>query len=138
MSDKNYIKIIKDPYSHHPLREYGNHNMYFLTNLVFEVVSPTPTLEEIVSYLDASVSKQMCYLVTRDNFLRMCPQLENMPKTKTVAIPEEFATLWHPEGLINPITGKGMGLEEGVRKSKRWVEEARKLGISDNPFTLRR
>lgn len=130
-----YIRIIEDPYSHHRSRGYSTHNHWSLCNLVFELAEPEPRMEDIVSIEDGSVSRQMSYIISRDDFLRVCPQLEGV-RTKTFAIPVEFALPWLPEGRINPRTGKGCGLEEGCRKSRRWKEEAAKLGIM-NPFTLK-
>lgn len=142
MAEAYYIKVVMDPWAKHPSRNYSRHNMYSLVNKVFKVVSPIPQEEDIVSMIDgSSMEKYKCYLVERDEFLRVVPQFEDNPaysamsSSKTIAIPVDFVEPWIPEGRI--IDGKSTGLEEGVRKSKRWVEEAEKLGVSTNPFTLK-
>lgn len=139
MSEAYYVKVMFDPWAKHPSRKYARHNMHSLVNKVFKVVSPIPQEEEIVSTIDGSSMKCQCYLIERDDFLRVAPEFEDSAIgqniTKTVAIPMSFVEPWIPEGRI--INGKSTGLEEGVRKSKRWVEEAEKLGRSSNPFLLR-
>lgn len=134
-----YIRIIADPWAKHPKRKYSKTNMYSLCNLVFKVVDPIPRMEEIVSTLDGSCSVQKCYIIERDEFLRVCPQFEEDPgimASKTIAIPVEIAVPWLPKGRFDN-NGKKIGMEAGVYVSKRWVEEAKKLGISTNPFTLK-
>lgn len=133
-----FIRIVQDPYSLHPSRGFSKHNMWSLVNRVFKVVSPEPVMEEVVSLVDGKSAKVKSYIIERDEFLKVAPEFEQYQSTNTYAIPCEFAVPWIPEGRINPETGKGCGLEEGVRKSNRWVEEAKKLGLSDNPFLLRR
>ena len=138
MAEAFYIRIVMDPWAKHPSRKYNRHNMYSLCNKVFKVVSPIPQEEEIVSTIDGSSMVYKCYLIERDEFLKVCPQFEEdraIMASKTVAIPVDFAVPWIPGGRI--VNGKSIGLEEGVRKSKRWVEEAEKLGISTNPFTIK-
>ena len=138
MNEERYIRVMMDPYARHESRGYCRHNMYSLCNRVFKLLNPNPVDEEVVSTIDHSVTTQKCYIFSRDEFLRVAPEFEGVSEIGTTfAIPVEFAVPWHPEGLINPVTGKGMGLEEGVRKSIRWKEEAKKLGISENPFTLK-
>lgn len=129
-----YIRVIEDPYTAHESRGYCRHDMWSLNNKVFELAEEKPRMEEIVSTLDGSVSRQVCYIISRDDFVRVCPHFEGV-RTKTFAIPTEFALPWIPEGRFRP-DGKPWGLEESVRKSLRWKEEAAKMGIT-NPFTLK-
>lgn len=137
MNDR-YIRVMMDLDAKHPSRGYSQHNMYSLANRVFKVVQPEPVDEEVVSLIDGKVTTQKCYIVSRDEFLKVAPEFESVAITKTFAIPVEFAVPYYPEGLINPETGEGCGLHEGIRKSLRWVEEAKKLGIdTTNPFIIK-
>jgi len=135
-----YIRIIEDPYAGHPSRGYSKHNMWSLTNKVFKVNNPNPVLEEVVSTIDGKVAKLMCYIITRKDFLSVCPQLENI-KSETFAIPQEFAVLCNTDALAELNKGVGTqrlaGMEESIRISKRWAQEAEKKGIT-SPFILRR
>lgn len=134
-----YIRIIADPWAKHPARKYSRHNMYSLCNCVFKIRDPNPKMEECVSTLDGSVSMHKSYIIDRDEFLRVCPQFEEDPgimASKTVAIPVEIAVPWLPQGRFDE-NGKRIGMEGGDYVSKRWVEEAKKMGISTNPFTLK-
>jgi hypothetical protein len=135
-----YIRVIEDPFAGHPTRGYSKHNMWSLTNKVFRVSNPSPVLEEVVSTIDGSVSKLMCYIISRKDFLSVCPQLENI-KSETFAIPQEFALLCNTEATEELNKGVGTkkltGMEESIRISKRWAQEAEKRGIT-SPFILRR
>ena len=138
-TDAFYIRIIADPWAKHPKRKFSKNNMYSLCNLVFRVKYPEPRMEETVSTLDGTCATQKCYIIERDEFLRVCPQFEEdqgIMASKTVAIPVEFATPWLPEGRFDR-NGKLIGMEGGVYASKRWVEEAKKKGRSTNPFLLK-
>jgi len=139
MADAFYIRVMSDPWAKDPTRKYSRHNMHSLVNKVFQVVSPIPQDEEIVSIIDGSTMVCKCYLITRDEFLKKAPEFEDTaianPSAKTIAIPMSFVEPWIPDGRI--VNGKSTGLEEGVRKSKRWVEEAEKLGKASNPFLLK-
>lgn len=139
MADSFYIRVMSDPWAKDATRKYSKHNMHSLVNKVFQVIDPNPIDEEIVSIIDGSSMTCKCYLVTRDEFLRKAPEFEDTPiasvSNKYVAIPVSFVEPWIPEGRF--VDGKSTGLEEGVRKSKRWIEEAEKLGRSKNPFLLK-
>lgn len=138
---QHYIRIMEDPWGKDPTRKYAKHNLYTLTNKVFPVTDENgePTDDEMVSIVDGSKMTCPCYHILRDDFLRICPQFEDTalayPGNKYVLIPASFAVSWFPEGRF--VNGKSTGLEEGVRKSKRWVEEAKRLGIDTNPFVLK-
>lgn len=112
-----YIRVIEDPNSLNPARGVSTHTKWSLANRVFKCKYPQPRMEDVVSIVDGSYNKQMCYIIDRDEFLKVCPYLEGV-KTRTFAIPVEFATPWKPEGRINPTTGQGCGLEAEVKRSK--------------------
>ena len=131
-----YIRVIEDPFNLHPARGVTTHEKWSMANRVFKCKYLKPVEEEIVSMLDGSCSKHLCYIIDRDEFLRVCPYLEGV-KTQTFAIPVEFAVPWKPEGRINPETGKGCGLEAEVQRSKGWADLGREKGFT-SPFSRRR
>lgn len=130
-----YIRVLEDPNCMNPARGVSTHTKWSLANKVFKCKYPQPKLEEVVSILDGSVGKQMCYIIDREDFVRVCPYLEGI-NTKTFAIPVEFAIPWKPEGRINPLTGKGCGLEAEIERSKGWEKLGREKGFT-SPFSRR-
>lgn len=129
-----YIRVVADPFSLHPARGVTTHNKWSMANRVFKCKYPKPIEEEVV-FIDGVAEKRLCYIIDRDEFLRVCPYLESI-KTKTFAIPVEFAIPWKPEGRINPNTGKGCGLEAEIQRSKGWADIGKEKGYT-SPFKRR-
>lgn len=123
-----YIRVIEDPDSLDPSRGVTTHNKWTMANKVFKVKYPYPVEEDVVSMKDGKCARQICYIIDRDEFLRVCPYLEGI-QTKTFAIPVEFAVPWKPEGRINPNTGRICGMESDVWRSKTWTEVGKDLGF---------
>lgn len=92
-----YCKVMSDPWAKDKSRGYARHNLYSLTGKVFRCKYMYPVEAETVSLVDGVVSKKLCYVIERDEFLRVVPQLEGQVNTKYVCIPREFAIQYTPE-----------------------------------------